>query len=83
MNFFFREAEQYKSEGSDLIIIAPLLKNAYTRLANPVTFLVTPITIEEANRTGWPIPSGAQLENDPSSPYKASKYSFLKIFIGN
>ena len=76
VTFFFSEADHSINEGSlpaPPTIIAPLSKNPDTRLANPVIFQVCPVTIEEANATGCPIPPGAQLEHDPKSPFKASK----------
>ena len=79
VTFFFSEACHSVYEGRDPpVIIAPLSKNPDTRLANPVTFKVFPVTIDEANMTGWPIPSGAQLVNNPDSPFIASKSSFEK-----
>ena len=82
VTFFFSEADHSVNEGRDPpIITAPLSKNADTRLANPVTFKVFPVTIKEAEEIGWPIPPGAQLVNDPDSPYEASKSSFSFSFV--
>ena len=83
VTFFFSEADHSINEGSlpaPPTIIAPLSKNADTRLANPVIFQVSPVTIYKANDTGCPIPPGAQLVFDPNSPFKASK-SKLHFFV--
>ena len=82
VTFFFSEADLSINEGRDPpIITAHLSKNPDTRLANPVTFKVLPVTIKEAEETGWPIPPGAQLVNDPASPFEASKSSFSFSFV--
>ncbi len=77
MRFSFSERDQSKGEGSDRLIIAPLAKNQDTRLANPVTFSIVPLTIAAAMSNGSYIPDAAMSDTvnaNPNSPYEASKF---------
>ena len=76
MRFFFTEADHSGNEGDNLILNAPLAKDNI-RLANSVTFLISPMTIMEARRRGVPVPEAAQQINDPDSPYEAGNRAQL------
>ena len=77
VRFSFSESDHSKGEGSDRLIIAPLAKNQDTRLANPVTFNIVPLTIAAALSNGSYIPDAAlpdTVNANPFSPYEASKF---------
>ncbi len=77
MRFAFSESDHSKGEGSDRLIIAPLVKNQDTRLANPVIFNIVPLTIAAALSNGSYIPDRAlpqTVNPSPNSPYEASKF---------
>ncbi len=77
MRFSFSESDHSKGEGSDRLIIAPLAKNQDTRLANPVTFNIVPLTIAAAMSNGSYVPDAAlpdAVNPNANSPYEASKF---------
>ncbi len=77
MRFSFTECDHSIGEGSDRLIIAPLAKNQDTRLANPVTFNIVPLTIAAALSNGSYIPDAAlpqTVNANQYSPYEASKF---------
>ena len=49
------------------------------RLANPVTFLLTPFNESEAIRTGQPLPANLPLDDNPLSPNRAKCKTVLCI----
>ena len=59
----------YRSNEADENIPAVVSKNV--RLANPVTFLLTPFNESEAIRTGQPLPANLPLDDNPLSPNRA------------
>lgn len=81
MNFYFQEPEYIQTENHRATITATLWKNTTIVLANAVTLKVCPITIVEARNRRLQIPMAAQLENDPNSPYEASKFHFYSLSI--
>ncbi len=77
VRFSFSESCHSKGEGSDRLIIAPLVKNQDTRLANPIIFNIVPLTIAAALSNESYVPDGALPETvnpNPNCPYEASKF---------
>ena len=67
----------YRSNELDKRIPVVISKNA--RLANPVTFLLTPFNESEAIRTGQPLPANIPLDDNPLSPNRAKCKTVLCI----
>ena len=49
----------------------PAVVNKNVRLANPVTFHLTPFNVSEAERTGQPLPTNIPPDDNPLSPNRA------------
>ena len=49
----------------------PVVVSKNVRLANPVTFLLTPFNESEAIRTGQPLPADLPPDDNPLSPNRA------------
>jgi len=77
----FSEPACSATEGRDLAVIATLKKTSETRIANPITINIAPITIPEARRKRLNIPTQAQLENNEKSPFEAGIYFAVQYFL--
>ena len=66
--------DDYRSREDQNVINAVISKNM--RLANPVTLVVTPFTISDAEESGQPLPPNTPEDDDPYSSNRAkSMYS--------
>ena len=70
-------ANDYRSNERVGNIPAVVSKNV--RLANPVTFLLTPFNESEAIRTGQPLPANLPSDDNPLSPNRAKCKTVLCI----
>ena len=68
MRFHLTENDYRSDEDVKMI---PVVVSKNIRLANPVTFLLTPFNESEAIRTGQPLPANLPLDDNPLSPNRA------------
>ena len=59
----------YRSNEAEAVVPAVVNKNM--RLANPVTFLLTPYNVSHTEDTGQPLPHNIPADDNPSSPNRA------------
>ena len=76
MRFQLTENEYRSNEAVERI---PVVVSKNVRLANPVTFLITPFNETEAIRTGQPLPANLPPDDNPSSPNRAKCKTVLCI----
>ena len=70
-------ANDYRS--NEAVKMIPVVVSKSVRLANPVTFLLTPFNESEANRTGQPLPANLPPDDNPLSPNRAKCKTVLCI----
>ncbi len=69
----------YRSSEGELVINAEVSKNL--RIANPVTFLLTPYTVEQAASIPG-IDVNVPADNNPSSPNRAQISECILLYMG-
>ena len=59
----------------------PVVVSKNVRLANPITFLLTPFNESEAIRTGQPLPANLPPDDNPLSPNRAKCKTVLLFYV--
>ena len=70
-------ANDYRS--NEAVEMIPVVVSKNVRLANPVTFLLTPFNESEAIRTGQSLPANIPSDNNDLSPNRAKCKTVLYV----
>ena len=66
---------------NEAVKLVPAVVNKNVRLANPVTFCLTPFNVSEAEDTGQPLPTNIPPDDNPLSPNRAKCKAVLYYYV--